>query len=104
MTQKTKTCKGCGLTKPASEYYVSYSCKDGLMSRCKPCHREQVDRAGKERTKAKGDSGPGRVLGGADLVPCAACGLRGHAAGDPERCLHGSATQGLGGQAWAGML
>lgn len=26
-----------------------------------------------------------------DLVPCTVCHLRGHVAGDPEKCLHGDA-------------
>lgn len=33
-----------------------------------------------------------------DVIPCARCGLRGHVAGDPDRCLFGSATRGLGGE------
>jgi hypothetical protein len=36
----------------------------------------------------------------ADLVPCTRCGLRGHKAGDPDRCLQYRGSLGLGGQAW----
>jgi len=35
----------------------------------------------------------------ADLVPCTRCGLRGHTAGDPDRCLWYRGSLGLGGQA-----
>lgn len=35
----------------------------------------------------------------ADLVPCTRCGLRGHVAGDPDRCLYYRGNFGLGGQA-----
>jgi hypothetical protein len=34
-----------------------------------------------------------------DLVPCTLCGLRGHLAGDPDRCLYYRGSFGLGGQA-----
>lgn len=43
------------------------------------------------------DEGPMPGLKPIDFVPCARCGLRGHAPGDPDRCLFGSATRGLGG-------
>lgn len=37
-----KTCKKCGLEYPATteHFYASSTCKYGLASRCKPCHRE----------------------------------------------------------------
>jgi len=35
----------------------------------------------------------------ADLVPCTACGLRGHVAGDPVRCLHGGSLR-IGESPW----
>jgi hypothetical protein len=38
-------------------------------------------------------------MGGADVTPCARCGLRGHVAGDPDRCLYYRGSFGLGGQA-----
>jgi hypothetical protein len=34
-----------------------------------------------------------------DLRPCTRCGLRGHVAGDPDRCLYYRGSFGLGGQA-----
>lgn len=34
----------------------------------------------------------------ADVTPCAHCGLRGHLAGDPDRCTSGNAAAGLGGE------
>lgn len=39
------------------------------------------------------------TLRAADLVPCTRCGLRGHTAGDPDRCLYYHGSLGLGGQA-----
>jgi hypothetical protein len=52
-----------------------------------------------------GAGGPGRPVNAenmtrADLVPCTRCGLRGHVAGDPDRCLRYTGSLGLGGQAW----
>lgn len=41
LTQK-KTCKGCGETKPLSEFYKHAGCKDGTVGECKDCyHRKQ---------------------------------------------------------------
>lgn len=40
-----------------------------------------------------------RTLRRADLTPCTRCGLRGHVAGDPDRCLYYRGSLGLGGQA-----
>ena len=37
-TVQTKTCSCCNLEKPASGYYKDKKTKDGLYSRCKPCH------------------------------------------------------------------
>jgi hypothetical protein len=39
-----------------------------------------------------------RELDGVDVTPCARCGLRGHVAGDPDRCLFYRGSFGLGGQ------
>lgn len=41
------------------------------------------------------------ALADADLIPCARCGLRGHVAGDPDRCLFYRGSLGLGGSAYA---
>lgn len=38
-------------------------------------------------------------MGGADVTPCTRCALRGHVAGDPDRCLYYRGSFGLGGQA-----
>jgi hypothetical protein len=43
-----------------------------------------------------------RALKDEDLVPCSRCGLRGHVAGDPVRCLYYRGSFGLGGQASIG--
>lgn len=32
-----KTCKDCGVTKPASDFYTRPRMRDGLSSMCKPC-------------------------------------------------------------------
>ena len=32
-----KTCKGCNITKPTSEYYKHNSNNDGLNGKCKEC-------------------------------------------------------------------
>jgi hypothetical protein len=37
----------------------------------------------------------------ADLIPCTRCGLRGHVAGDPDRCLYYHGSLGMGGQSWS---
>jgi hypothetical protein len=37
-------------------------------------------------------------LGGADVTPCTRCKLRGHVAGDPDRCLYYHGSLGMGGQ------
>jgi hypothetical protein len=43
--------------------------------------------------------GPHRYLTDADLTPCTRCHLRGHVAGDPDRCLYYRGSYGLGGHA-----
>lgn len=36
---KTKTCTGCGYSKPLEEFYPRPSSPDGHTARCKPCLR-----------------------------------------------------------------
>lgn len=45
-----KFCRGCGQTKPLSDFYVDKSRKDGVLSRCKVCHESyrKLKRAGLE--------------------------------------------------------
>lgn len=33
-----KKCKACGMLKPEGEFYAHKTSKDGLRSKCKPCH------------------------------------------------------------------
>jgi hypothetical protein len=47
------------------------------------------------------NSKAGRALKPEDFVPCTRCGLRGHVAGDPERCL-AERSLGLGQSPWMG--
>src|SRR5690606_1293792 len=37
-----KTCSRCGCTKPATEFYAHPKTADGLLGKCKPCHRADV--------------------------------------------------------------
>lgn len=53
---------------------------------------------GKHRIKGPGDKWKHRPE---DLAPCTKCGLRGHVAGDPDRCLPDKVEiRGLGGAQW----
>jgi hypothetical protein len=38
----TKTCSRCGVTKPVTEFYAHPKTADGLLGKCKPCHRADV--------------------------------------------------------------
>jgi hypothetical protein len=40
MNEPTKTCTACQRTLPLTEFYKDARTRDGLMSRCKSCHRE----------------------------------------------------------------
>lgn len=64
-----KTCKGCGLTKPTSEFFKRSASRDGLQSYCKACSAAQqkawyhaVDgfarRRGRSRTTRNADYTP----------------------------------------------
>lgn len=48
-----KRCNGCGESKPNSDYHKNVRAKDGLQSRCKPCHvravAESVNRSSEAR-------------------------------------------------------
>lgn len=99
-------CTKCGGTSPAVEFYDA----SGKKSWCKGCHRAAV-KANDVKRRAEDGRPPreergayaknfGRELTGVDLVPCARCGLRGHVAGDPDRCLRASGAAGIGSQAW----
>jgi len=39
MSEKTKRCTACGQVKSLADFYKDARNKDGLMSRCKDCHR-----------------------------------------------------------------
>lgn len=41
---KTKVCRDCQKQKPVSEYYQRKDTRDGLYSRCKPCHSKFSNR------------------------------------------------------------
>lgn len=49
---KLKYCKGCGQTKPLSEFYKHRTTHDGLRGKCKDCQREQ-NRQYRKRNRAK---------------------------------------------------
>lgn len=38
----TKDCKGCGVTRPLSDFYKHQRALDGLMGVCKECHKQAV--------------------------------------------------------------
>jgi hypothetical protein len=57
-----------------------------------PSPPPKVGRPRKEVTAARWE------LGGADVTPCTRCKLRGHVAGDPDRCLYYHGSLGMGGQ------
>jgi len=94
-----RTCQfsECGKTfrptakSPAPAKYARYCSRDCQLD---------ADRA--RRRTGKPHNYRSMEVTGLDLIPCLACGLRGHLAGDPDRCLGSSelvsATRGLG--AW----
>lgn len=56
---------------------------------------EQPGRIGLPGTVAHEHNTPLREV---DVTPCTRCGLRGHLAGDPDRCLFYRGSLGMGGQ------
>lgn len=104
----TKKCSWCGEDKPANSdhFYPWVDSRNGaqrLSSRCKPCGREKaIEWHNSHRVQPQPElhAGTRLPLSAADLTPCKACGLRGHEAGDPDRCLRGVATLGMGAQSW----
>jgi hypothetical protein len=72
--------------------------------RCARCrargHNARTCRAGAEGEDPDDTPDPPNAkLRRADRIPCTRCGLRGHVAGDPDRCLYYRGSLGLGGQA-----
>lgn len=53
----------------------------------------------KRRNRGRPTTGTPKLLATVDLVPCTDCGLRGHVAGDEDKCMWaGGASLGLGQQ------
>lgn len=54
---EVKRCTRCGETKPRGEFSPNTYVRDGLASRCRPCHREAVresrQRHGYDRERAR---------------------------------------------------
>lgn len=73
--------------------------RERVRSNVEAARRKHLQAVALKRAQADDDAdeGPMPGLKPLDFVPCARCGLRGHAPGDPDRCLFGSATRGLGG-------
>jgi hypothetical protein len=72
--------------------------------RCARCrargHNARTCRAGAEGEDPDDTPDPPNAkLRRADRIPCTRCALRGHVAGDPDRCLYYRGGYGLGGQA-----
>lgn len=51
----TKRCRDCGETKPASEFHVQATARDGLRPYCKPCTIARVNASVARRRAAMGD-------------------------------------------------
>lgn len=95
----TITCTKCGLVgKPGVDFYDAGT--HYVKAWCRVCHRAAM-KANREKrraalglppsgTRGRVAGGFGRELTGVDVTPCAACGLRGHLANDPDRCLGSS--------------
>lgn len=50
---KIKVCTKCDQGKPVSEFYKHKSSPDGLMSWCKQCHREYMNKSRKKKKSKK---------------------------------------------------
>jgi len=93
--RNTRTCNKCGVEKGLMEFNVSHHT-------CKVCRAEKRRQIEAARVVTRGEK-----LRPIDLVPCKACGLRGHKPGDPNKCLgssqlyqRGAGGAGLGSQWW----
>ncbi len=96
-----RVCKGgCSPDpQPLENFYVMRGASlrgfDTYKSECKACTKERnrVRYAAlppSKRGRKRDTGGETKPLATVDLVPCDDCGLRGHAAGDPDgRCLRG---------------
>ncbi len=91
------TCASRGMPQPLSEFYVRSDGGDGHWARCKSC---AVDMQ-RDYSRGKRRTNGGRKLAAVDLTPCTRCKLRGHTAGDPDKCLVTREMPGLGNQWWA---
>ena len=96
--QRMRECVGCRRRKPVSDF-DKHSMGIHVRRVCKACMDEnECERREEDRRRV---SGTCRELTGVDVVPCSRCGLRGHEAGDPEKCLHPrDPSAGLGVQWW----
>lgn len=50
-----KCCSACGETKPPGDFYRRARSRDGLLSRCKACHKQQVAERTATTTPLEGD-------------------------------------------------
>ena len=71
-TTEPTTCVDCGETKPASDFYSNAPKANGLMSRCKPCHKGKANARHKAKRSAAAAKDPlagMRHRIGSDLLP-----------------------------------
>ena len=81
-----KKCTKCGKKKPLDAFRRRYAGCTKIKRVCSDC-RPPVDAI---------PQGSCKPLDPIDKIPCPRCHLRGHEAGDPDRCLIGNASAGLG--------
>lgn len=72
----TKTCRGCGETKPTDSFYANPNVKDGRLNWCKPCIVQRYARGKAERQRRLLEYIQGIKLSRG----CADCGYREHPA------------------------